>query len=65
MSKKAYLVTFEITCRVVVDVTGDKEKDEQAICNEAYNTVDFSDISENISKIEPDTECPYDPEKDE
>lgn len=65
MSKKAYLVTFEITCRVVVDVTGDKEKDEQAICNKACNTVDFSDVSENISKIEPDTECPYDPETDE
>lgn len=65
MSKKAFLVTFEISCRVVVDVTGDKEKDEQAICDKAYNTIDFSDISENISKIEPDVDFPYDPEEDD
>lgn len=59
MTKKAYLVTFSVTTRVAVEVTGNSEKDEAAIIAAACAHADFSDIADNVTEIEEDTEMPY------
>ncbi len=59
MAKKAFLVTFSVTTRVVADVTGDTEKDEIAIIAAACAHADFSDIADNVTEIKEDTEMPY------
>ena len=79
MTKKAYLVTFTTTTRVVVDIPEDFNPND---CNliikeheEAYDSI-IEKARENIledpgnyiygdnAEIEEDTECPYDKEID-
>mgnify|MGYP007069845490 CR=1 FL=1 len=74
MAKKAFLVTFEITTRVVVDIddnctdTNPETNDElwqdivDKACGLAYE--EAPDWGENVSKIEEDMEQPYDSEYD-
>lgn len=67
--KKAYLVTFEITTRVVTEEEGDPngnliiEADRKAfddVVSKAYSSLDrANDCVENITEIVEDTECPY------
>lgn len=69
MSKKAFLVTFEVTTRVVVDIdnnctdTNPETNDGlwqdivDKACDLAYE--DAPDWGENVSKIVEDVECPY------
>lgn len=67
MAKKAYLVTFEVICRVTADTDGrDPNIDEQAwntVVDEAARIVQ-PDWGQNVSDICEDTEMPYDPEFD-
>lgn len=75
MAKKAFLVTFEVTARVVVDIADgctDQNPETNDVlwedivdkaCNCAYT--EAPDWGENVSKIEEDTECPYNPEYDD
>ena len=68
--KKAYLVTFEITTRVITEEEGDPngnlmtDADNKAFndvvskaCDNIYNLA--SDFGENVAEIVEDTECPY------
>ena len=62
--KKAYLVTFEITTRVVVDVEADPNINDDAwnevvseACDNLYNQ--SSRFGENVLEIREDEECPY------
>lgn len=64
MPKKAYLVTFKVTTRVEVDTYGyDPNRFPaayQAVVNAACEraAAGAPDWAENVSRIEPDTECP-------
>lgn len=74
MPKKAILVTFTVTTRVVVDISPTTEAEIAAnypvssddefnsIVSAATENVDFSDISENVSDISLDEAMPYDGE---
>lgn len=69
MAKKAFLVTFEVTTRVVVDIDADPETNDDAwnkvlskACDYAY--MNAPEWGENVQKIEEDTECPYNEEYD-
>lgn len=68
MAKKAYLVTFTITCRVTADTKGkDPNTDDEAwneVIDEAARTVE-PDWGQNVSAICEDTDEPYDPEYDD
>ena len=76
MAKKAFLVTFEVTTRAVVDIPDDytdrnlntNDKLWQDIVDTVANDLTFGnsliDWGENVSKIEEDTNCPYDDEWD-
>lgn len=62
--KKAYLVTFMITTRVIVEDKGYPLKDDAAwndvvseACSNLYEQT--PDFAENVHDIEEDTECPY------
>lgn len=64
MSKKAYLVTFEVCTRVVVDVTNLKTLDQvedtaitQAVGKILRNPGGYI-INENCGVVVPDYECP-------
>ncbi len=66
--KKAKLVTFSITTRVVVNENEMQECEEEDAINAAIgkildNPTDYIHF-ENLDWIEDDTECPYDPETD-
>ena len=79
MTKKAYLVTFEITTRVVADVPDDFDPKDHSLTleehEEAFDTIVEKArdkilgypqdyiCRENTEVIE-DTECPYDKEID-
>lgn len=43
----------------MVEITGDSEKDEAAIIAAACKHADFSDIADNVTEIEENTEMPY------
>ena len=64
--KKAFLVTFEVTTRVVADVDGNPSSDDMA-----WNTVVDKALEQafidgdNVERIEEDTEHPYNPETDD
>lgn len=73
MPKKAILVTFTVTTRVVVDISPATEAEIAAnypvssdefnsIVSAATENVDFSDISDNVSDISLDEAMPYDGE---
>lgn len=74
MPKKAILVTFTVTTRVVVDISPATEAEIAAnypvssddefnsIVTAATENVDFSDISDNVSDISLDEAMPYDGE---
>ena len=62
--KKAYLVTFSITTRVITEKEGDPYKDDDvwndiasSACSNLYEG--SPDFGENIIEIEEDVECPY------
>lgn len=68
--KKAYLVTFEITTRVITEEEGNPNGNLMLdVDNAAYNDVvskacsnlyeQAPDFGENIIEIMEDTECPY------
>ena len=62
--KKAYLVTFAITARVVTEKEGDPNSDEDAwndVVSKACEKVSMEapDFDENVDTIVEDTECPY------
>lgn len=68
--KKAYLVTFEVTTRVVTDKEGDPNSNLVLEANNAaYNDVvskacsnlynQAPEFGENVTEIVEDTECPY------
>lgn len=65
--KKAFLVTFEVTTRVVADVDGRPGYDNV----KAWNTVVDKALEkafidgDNVERIEEDTEHPYNPETDD
>lgn len=76
MSKKAFLVSFSPTTRVVVDVEGTEEE----ILDDSYkwaeivrtarahiieNGIEFYLNGDNVDEIKEDTECPYTEEEDE
>lgn len=59
--KKAVLVTFEITTRVVVDEE-DVKNENGVIENATWNIRDNLEgylISDNVTSIVDDTECPF------
>ena len=66
--KKAKLITFSITTRVLVDADGTEEEqfDEAVkiarpkIVNNAKDVI----MGDNVVEIDDDEECPYDPEFD-
>lgn len=66
--KKAKLVTFAVTTRVVVNENEMPECEEEDAINAAIgkimdNPSDYIHF-ENVDWVEDDTECPYDPESD-
>ena len=75
MAKKAFLVTFEVTTRVVVDIADDCDDQNpetndrlwQDIVDKAcdYAYMDAPVWDDNVSNIEEDTCCPYDQEYDD
>jgi hypothetical protein len=73
MAKKAYLVEFSITTRVVIDSNKDPNEDdyvfEDIVCKARTSMlkdgIAFYINGDNVSMIEEDTECPYDPETDD
>ena len=70
--KKAYLVTFTMTTRIVVDSDKNPEEDddlrekcaEKARENIIGNGVEYYLCDENLDGIKEDTEMPYDEEYD-
>ena len=78
--KKAYLVTFVTTTRVVVDVPEDFDPNNCSLvikeCEETYDSI-IEEARENIlespenyiygdnAEIEEDIECPYNPNYDD
>lgn len=66
--KKAMLVTFSITSRVVVNESAMPEVEEEDAVKKAIenikNNPDGYICYDNFDSIENDTECPYDPETD-
>lgn len=75
VTKKAYIVTYTIRTRVVVEVDEDGETDPyyndklykeiEGIANERISEDYTRYVDIENSDIEEDTECPYDPENDE
>ena len=73
--KKAYLVTFEVTTRVVADVPEDFDPNNCNFCNTPHALAFDGVVAEarkhivedaenylygdNISEFNPDDECPY------
>lgn len=72
MAKKAYLVSFLPTTRVIVDVDDDSlssDKDFEKVLFAARDKIKsnidgYLDYG-NFDKIQPDYESPYDPETDD
>lgn len=63
MSKKAYLVTFSITTRIVAEEDNDYEIDQAAIQRVLENPSGYI-CRDNITEVDEDTECPYYPEEE-
>ena len=68
--KKAYLVQFVVTTRIVADSNIDKESDEGCIkitdmaIEKIKKNLDDYLCLDNLEDIYNDLECPYDPETD-
>ena len=59
MAKKAFLVTFEVTCRVCVETDGKTEEQIRQEAEELAAEIVEPDWLENVSGFEPDTSEPY------
>lgn len=68
--KKAYLVTFKITTRVVVDLNSDPQTNDHAwnkvvseACDKLYD--ESPKFADNVTDVSEDTEYPYEAVDDE
>lgn len=65
---KAKLVSFVITTRVVINETGDRDRDDEAAYGEAREKIMLSPREylcwDNLDYVDDDTEMPYDPKYD-
>jgi hypothetical protein len=59
--KKAMLVAVSLMTRVIVDDKATYDEIVQATKSRFHDIVE-NDLGENIEWIEPDYECPYDPD---